>query len=188
MLTRRALFAAALLATHPARAADTGADEQTILEGVGVPASRARVLAHGLLDGTPTITIAFGADVAEGRRDLFAVIAAGRVAALEILSWQGYDGARLYTRVSGVPNDYRLRLERNASSPRGHGYRHEAWTDYLAWHAATPMTDAPVRPVLAETWQASLASQRRAMPALLAPNLRAIPPALLAACPPPRLG
>ena len=169
----------------PARAADMEAVAGAILDGIDVPAERARVLARFALGGTPALALAFAADLAEGTRDLLAVAAAGRVVALEVLSWRGTDGSRLYTRLSVVPDGRRLRLERSASAPRGPGYHREQWTDYLVWQEAGPMADAPVRPVLAGTWQARLAAQRAGMLATLAVGLRNVPPALVAACPPP---
>lgn len=169
----------------PAGAADMEAVEGAILGGIDLPAERARVLARFALGGAPAVALAFAADLPEGERDLLAVAAAGRVVALEVLSWRGADGSRLYTRLSVVPDGRRLRLERTASAPRGPGYRREQWTDYLAWQAAGPMADAPVRPVLAGTWQAGLAAQRAGVVATLAVGLRGVPPALIAACPPP---
>jgi len=169
-----------------ARAADEAEPACATLGGIGVPAGRARVLARFALGGAPAVALAFAADLPEGERDLLAVAAAGRVVALEVFLWRGADGSRLYTRLSAVPDGRRLRLERTASAPRGRGFRHEQWTDYLDWRKAGPMADAPVRPVLAGTWQAALAAQRADMLATLAVNLRAVPPALLAACPPPR--
>ena len=188
MFRRRLLVVLSALAWPGAvvRAADVEEAERATLGGVGVPAGRARVLAGFPLGGVPVQALAFAADLAEGTRDLLAVIAGGRVVALEVLIWHGADGSRLYTRLSVVPDGRRLRLERNASAPRGRGFRHEQWTDYLAWREAGPMADAPVRPVLAGTWQAALAAQRADMLAVLAVDLRAVPPALLAACPPPR--
>jgi hypothetical protein len=169
----------------PARAADGGAAESAALGGIDVPAGRARVLAAFPLGGATAAALAFAADLQEGTRDLFAVAAAGRVVALEVLSWQGTDGSRLYTRLAVVPDGRRLRLERTASAPRGRGFRREQWTDYLAWRESGPMADAPVRPVLAGTWQAGLAEQRAGVLATLAVGLRGVPPALIAACPPP---
>jgi hypothetical protein len=169
----------------PARAADVAGEESATLGGIGVPAGRARVLAAFPLGGSPAVALAFAADVAEGTRDLLAVVAGGWVVALEVLSWRGADGSRLYTRLSVVPDGRRLRLERTASAPRGRGFRHEQWTDYLAWQEAGPMADAPVRLVLAGTWQAGLAAQRAGVLASLAVGLRGVPPALIAACPPP---
>jgi hypothetical protein len=169
----------------PARAADGVAEENATLGGIGVPAARARVLAAFPLGGAPAVALAFAADLPEGTRDLLGVAAAGRVVALEVLSWHGADGSRLYTRLTVVPDGRRLRLERSASAPRGHGFRREQWTDYLAWQEAGPMADAPVRPVLAGTWQAGLAAQRAGVLATLAVGLRGVPPALVAACPPP---
>jgi len=169
----------------PARAADVEAVEGAILGGIDVPAGRARVLARFPLGGAPAVALAFAADPPEGERDLLAVAAAGRVVALEVLSWRGADGSRLYTRLSVVPDGRRLRLERSASAPRGRGFRREQWTDYLAWQDAGPMADAPVRLVLAGTWQAGLAAQRAGVVASLAVGLRGVPPALIAACPPP---
>jgi hypothetical protein len=169
----------------PARAADGGAEESATLGGIGVPAARARVLAAFPLGGARAVALAFAADLPEGTRDLLAVAAAGRVVALEVLSWRGADGSLLYTRLSVVPDGRRLRLERTASAPRGRGFRREQWTDYLAWREAGPMADAPVRPVLAGTWQAGLAAQRAGVLATLAVGLRGVPPALVAACPPP---
>jgi len=171
----------------PARAADMAAVAGTILDGIDVPAERARVLARFALGGAPAVALAFAADLTEGARDLLAVAAAGRVVALEVLSWRGADGSRLYTRLSVVPDGLRLRLERSASAARGHGYRREQWTDYLAWRDGGPMADAPVRPVLAGTWQAGLAAQRAGVAATLAVGLRGVPPALVGACPPPCL-
>ncbi len=169
----------------PARAADAMAAETATFGGIGVPAERARVLVAFPLGGATAVALAFAADLPEGTRDLFAVAAAGRVVALEVLNWQGTDGSRLHTRLSVVPDGMRLRLERTASVPRGRGFRREQWTDYLAWRDAGPMVDAPVRPVLAGTWQAGLAAQRAGVVANLAVGLRGVPPALVAACPPP---
>ncbi len=169
----------------PARAADAMAEETATFGGIDVPAERARVLAAFPLGGATAVALAFAADLPKGTRDLFAVAAAGRVVALEVLSWHGVDGSRLYTRLTVVPDGRRLRLERTASAPRGHGFRREQWTDYLAWRDDGPMVDAPVRPVLAGTWQAGLAAQRAGMAATLAVGLRGVPPALVTACPPP---
>ena len=187
MVRRRFLVFLSALAwsAAPAAAADMEAVEGTILGGIDMPAERARVLARFPLGGVAAVALAFAADLAEGARDLLAVAAAGRVVALEVLSWRGADGSRLYTRLSVVPDGRRLRLERTASAPRGHGYRREQWTDYLAWQDTGPMADAPVRPGLAGTWQAGLAAQRAGVLASLAVGLRNVPPALVAACPPP---
>lgn len=172
-------------ALAPARAADAVAQACTTLAGVAVPVGRGRLMANFSLGGTTASALAFAADLPEGVRDLVAVVAGGVVLALELLAWHGEDGSRLQTRLSAVPDRQRLRLERNASAPRGRGSRREDWTDYLAWQAGAPMADAPVRPVLAGTWQASLAAQRAEMRSMLVVGLRAVPPGLLARCPPP---
>ena len=192
MLPRRTLLALpllapALLGRPPARAAEPDGEARTMLGGIAVPAARARLLATPRLGGAPAAVLAFAADLETGERDLFAVVAQGRLVALDLLSWRGSDGGRLYTRLSAVPDGRRLRLQRVAACPRGRGWRREEWTDYLAWQEDGPMADAPVRPVLAGTWQAALAAQRQAVLALLAVGLRGVPPALLACCPPPRL-
>ena len=187
MLARRSFVVAALLAWPgaSARAFDVIEEEFTDLAGIGVPAQRVRMLATLKLGGTPVPVLGFAADVAEGVRDLFAVVANGRVVALEVLAWHGADGARLSTRLSAVTDGVRLRLERTASARWGKGTHHEEWIDYLAWQAEAPMADAPVRPVLAGTWQAALAAQRAAMRTMLAVGPRSVGPALIAACPPP---
>lgn len=202
MLHRRTLLARAALAccgpvcgwpgcgragdAAPAEAA-CAAPDCTTLAGIAVPAGRLRQLATFPLGTAQVVVLGFAADLPEGRRDLLAVASGGQVRALELLDWQGSDGARLQTRLSAVPDRQRLRLERSASAPRGRGRRHEDWTDYLAWQEGAAMVDAPVRPVLAGTWQAALAAQRADMRALLADGPRALPPGLLARCPPPRL-
>jgi hypothetical protein len=194
-LSRRSALAGALLAVLPGAARpvepgprDTGQDGARIeLAGVAVPARRARVLAAIRLGGIPAACLAFAADLPEGERDLLAVAAAGRVMAIDVLTWRGIDGSHLFTRLSAVPDGVRLRLERTASAPRERGVRREAWTDYLAWQAGAAMTDAPVRPVLAGTWQASLAEQRAAALALLTVPPNGVPAALVAALPAPHL-
>jgi hypothetical protein len=187
MLRRRSLMLLPLLAwpRARARAADLLPDARASLGGIEVPAERARQLAAFPLGGVPAAVLAFAADLAAGERDLLVVVAAGRLVALEVLMWRGTDGSRLYTRASAVSDGLRLRLERTASAPRGRGYYREQWTDYLAWQENGPMADAPVRPVRAGTWQAALATQRAGMRAALAVGLRSVPPALIAACPPP---
>ena len=191
MVSRRALLAFPLLGFLPPPA--SAADAATVsLGGILVPASRARLLANVRLGGEMVTVLAFAADLPEGERDLFVVAVPGRVAALDLLTWHGADGTRLHTRVSAVSDGVRLRLQRIASAPRGRGYRREEWIDYLAWQNTAPMLDAPVRPVLAGTWQAAQAAQRIATLALLAGasltgNLNTVSPALLAACPPPKL-
>jgi hypothetical protein len=195
MIRRRTLFALPLLADPllpspllagmavPARAAE---GDTTTLAGIIVPAGRARVLAMIPLGAATAWALGFAADLPEGGRDLVALAALGRVLALELLSWHGADGSRLQTRLSAVPDRQRVRLERLASAPRGRGYRHEEWIDYLAWQELAPMTDAPVRPVLAGTWQAALAGQRDCVRALLAGGPAWVAPELLACCPAPR--
>ena len=187
MISRRLLVALSLLADAdaPARATDATTEDYITLADIAVPAERARLLANFLLAGTAATALAFAADLPEGTRDLVAVAASGRVVALELLTWQGKDGSRLQTRLSAVPDHLRLRLERIATMPRGHGYRREQWIDYLAWQGEAPMADAPVRPVLAGTWQASLAAQRAGIRALLGTGPHDLPAALLASCPPP---
>jgi hypothetical protein len=200
-LSRRSVLKGAMLAglpgaarpAEPGRTASIGADlsndgPRTDLAGITVPAARARVLAIIRLGDVPAACLAFAADLPEGTRDLFAVAAAGRVTAIDLLTWRGTDGSRLFTRLSAVPDGCRLRLERTASAPRGRGVRREAWTDYLAWRAGGAMTDAPVRPVLAGTWQAALAEQRGSGLALLTEPPNGVPAALAAALPAPHLG
>lgn len=189
MILRRALLRVLPvlgLLRAPARAED-GPAAYTTLAGVSVPVGRARLLAEFPLGKADASALAFAADLPEGVRDLLAVAAGGKVLALEVLSWRGADGTRLQTRLSTVPDRQRLRLERMATAPRGRGYRREEWTDYLSWQEGGPMADAPVRPVLAGTWQASLAVQREAARALLAGGPAGVAPALLELCPPPRL-
>lgn len=193
MISRRRFFALPVLscavlagADPPARGADADAEECTSLAGTKVPSGRVRLLANFQLGGASASALAFSADIPEGSRDLFAVVAGGRVLALELLAWQGEDGSRLQTRLSAVPDRLRLRLERSASAPRGSGTRREEWTDYLGWRDESPMADAPVRPVLAGTWQAVLAAQRADIRSMLVVGLRGVPPALVARCPPPR--
>jgi hypothetical protein len=190
MLTRRIVIAILSLGcwSLPARGGDVIEEERTGLGGIAVPAARARVLARPRLGGTDACVLGFGADLPEGERDLFAVVVAGRVVALEVLSWRGLDGAHLSTHLSAVSDGVRLRLERTASARRGRLYRREAWIDYLAWRDAAPMADAPVRPVLAGTWQAGLAAQRADMRAILFVGPRDVAPALIAACPAPAFG
>jgi len=189
MLTRRIVIAILPLGcwSLPARGGDVIEEERTELGGITVPAARARVLARLKLGGTETCVLGFGADLPEGERDLFAVVAAGRVMALEVLAWRGTDGSRLSTHLSAVSDHVRLRLERTASARNGRSYRREAWIDYLGWQGAAPMADAPVRPVLAGTWQAGLAAQRAGMRAMLVVGPRDVGPALIAACPAPAL-
>lgn len=170
----------------PARAADIAVPEYTVLAGIAVPADRARLLATFPLGETTASALAFAADLPDGTRDLLVVTGLGLVLALELLSWLGEDGSRLQTRLSTVPDRQRLRLQRAASVPHGHGYRREDWTDYLAWQGAAPMADAPVRPVLAGTWQASLAAQRAGTRTMLVIGPRGVPPGLVASCRPPR--
>jgi hypothetical protein len=188
MIGRRLLLAFPILAWPPglSRAADGAAAEPVVLAGIAMPATRARLLATFPLAEATASALAFGADLPEGTRDLLAVTMAGRVLALELLAWHGTDGSRLQTRLSAVPDRQRLRLERTASAPRGRSYRRESWTDYLAWQGEAPMADAPVRPVLAGTWQAALAAQRADMVAILAGGRRDVSPELVASCPPPR--
>ena len=186
MFTRRSLlFVPGLAFSAPARAREVLEETRTTLAGVALPASRARKLAGPVLGGQTAFVAAFAADTEGGVRDLFAVVAAGRVVALEVLAWHGADESRLSTRLSVVNDGVRLRLQRDATARQGHGWRHEAWTDYLGWRDAEPMADCPVRPVLAGTWQAALAAERRAMQAVLTVGPRDIGPALVAACPVP---
>ncbi len=188
MIRRRTLVALPFLVCPGlagARAAEIVAADSITLADVTVPAGRARVVAIFPLGAATASALSFAADLPEGERDLLAVAAGGKVLALEVLAWRGKNGSRLLTRLSTVPDRQRLRLERMASAPHGHGYRHEEWTDYLAWQGEAPMADAPVRPVLAGTWQASLAAQRAGTRAMLVGGLHGVAPALLAACPPP---
>jgi len=189
MIARRTLLAVSLLGWPGtlARAGDVIEEARITLAGIEVPAVRARLLATVKLGGMPVAVLAFAADLADGVRDLFAVVAGGRVVALEVLAWHGTNGERLSTQVSAVSDRLRLRLQREASAPRGRGYRREQWTDYLGWQGAAPLADAPVRPVLAGTWQAALAAQRAEMRAVLTVGPRGVAPALVAACPPPVL-
>ena len=188
MINRRTLLAFPMLAGagSPARAADAVAQDTTTLVGVAVPAGRVRLLASFPLGAASASALAFAADLPEGRRDMVAVVAGGRVLALELLAWQGTDGSSLQTRLAAVPDHLRLRLQRLASAPRGRGRRNEEWTDYMAWQDDAPMADAPVRPVLAGTWQAALAAQRAEVRAMLMVGLRGVPQGLVARCPPPR--
>jgi hypothetical protein len=190
MSRRRALLAFPLLALvpQPGRTAETWDDgARTEMAGVLVPAARARAMAKVRLGNQEAAFLAFAADVPEGERELFAIAAGGRIIAIEVLSWRGNDGSRLFSRLSAVPDGRRVRLERTASAPRGRGVRHEAWTDYLACQPGAAMTDAPARAVLAGTWQAALAEQRAEILSLLAVNLSGIPTSLVAAVPPPHL-
>lgn len=187
MPTRRLLLAlsALVLWRAPLRGADLFAEPVEPLGGIVVPAERARVLAVAALGGTPSVLLAFGADTAAGQRDLLAVAAGGVLVALEPLIWRGTKGSRLTTRATFVPDGQQLRLQRIGTVPRGKGYHREDWTDYLTWTIGAPMRDAPVRPVLAGTWQAALSEQRAAMRAMLGVGLHSVPAALLAACPAP---
>ena len=187
MLHRRSLFALPALATFPALAAEPADETRTELAGVAVPGLRARLLVRLRLGEAEAVVLAFAADLPEGVRDLFAVVGGGIVVALEPLSWRGEDGARISTRLSAVPDRTRLRLERSAVAPRGRGWRREDWTDYLAWNGAAPMRDAPVRPVLAGTWQDGFAALRAEMRGLLVIGPRAVAQSLVAACPAPHL-
>jgi hypothetical protein len=183
-------MALAMLVALPAPAwtAETWDDGARVeLAGIFVPAARARLLARVRLGGEDAAFIAFAADLPEGERDLFVIAAAGRVMGIDILTWHGTDGSRLFSRIAAVPDGVRVRLERVGSAPRGRGVRREAWIDYLAWQANAAMTDAPVRPVLAGTWQAALAEQRVHSLGLLAVPLRSVPAALVGALPAPYL-
>jgi hypothetical protein len=192
MIPRRSLCAAAaatLFATSAARArpADDAAPALISLGGIAVPNLRARLLARLPLGDATTAALAFGADLPEGSRDLLALAAGGRVVALEPLIWQGTDGSRLYTHLSAMPDQRHLRLRHSAGVPLAHGFYHEQWTDYLLWQSGGPLADAPVRPVLATSWQALLARQRAAIIALLRHHpWGAVTEDLLAACPPLR--
>ena len=186
--TRRALLLLPVLArlAVPARAGDPVEEASIRLGGVRVPADRARLVATVPLGPSQAALVAFAADLPEGLRELVVVTDGTRVLALELLAWRGEDGSRLQTRLSAVTDRQRLRLERGAAAPRGRGIRREDWTDYLRWQPEGPMLDAPVRPVLAGTWQEGLAAQRANMRVMLLPGLHGVPPGLIAACPPPR--
>ncbi len=184
-----AALAAAALSPAAARAGSPGGStpELVPLGGIAVPRLRARLLARLPLGPSGVAAVAFGADVVDGSRDLLALVSEGQVMALEPLSWQGEDGSRLYTGVSALPDRRRLRLRRSASAPLGHSFRHEEWTDYLLWQDRRPLADAPVRPVLAASWQALLAGQRATVIAALRSRAwTAVDADLLAFCAPPR--
>ncbi len=202
LLPRRRLLPLALApllapAPTPARAADDlGAETPGVsLGGLQVPASRARLLSTGTMNGTEVSLVTFAAEPPHGALDLLVLGANGWVLALEPLSWSsvesGPGGERLYTRPSLVSDHLHLRLERSATVPLPGGggtrFRHESWTDYLLWSGGGLLRDAPVRSPLPGTCQAALARTRLALRRMISVGLHGVPAALLEACPLPAL-
>jgi hypothetical protein len=183
LLSRRELLtAAALLVVRPAAAAHmalepSGDDQVTLrIDGIGgaitVPRERARIAFAVPIASREVAGIAFAADPAGASLDLVALCGWDgtwlRILGLEILSYAGADGARLASRFAGVGDRTRLRIERTASVPRPRlPLRWESWTDLLAWRDQAPLADAPVRPPLPGTRQATLAAARANLIALI---------------------
>lgn len=91
-----------------------------------------------------------------------------RLLGLEVLRWRGAAGAHLETRFAAVSDRRRIRLARIASRPIDPlRWQRAEWTDYLAWQPPG-LADAPPRPPLPGTWQASLSERRHATLAWLA--------------------
>jgi hypothetical protein len=152
---------------------------------VSVPASGARLAMMLPIAGRDVAGVAFGADTARGPGELLALIgwdfAGLRVLGLEVLSFTGVDGTALSARFSGVGDQTRLRVERIASVPAGPGKRREQWTDYLLWRDGGVLTDAPVRPAIAGSWQARLAAARAQVATMLAAGTTRVTAEMVAA-------
>ena len=137
------------------------------LEGaVHVPLGRARIAAILPIADRDIACVAFADDPPAGNGDLDLLALIGwdgaglRVLGLDVLHWTGLDGSLLNCRIAGVGDRSRLRLAREATGATAHPRRWEQWTDYWQWTNAASLHDAPVRPPLADTWQARLAQAR----------------------------
>lgn len=140
------------------------------------PRRRARVLAVLRLRLIDVTCLGFAHDTGDAVQDVLALVGPGaRLLAVERLSWRG-DRAELSTRVTLMPDRVHIALQRAAGRYQG-AWRRQAWTDYLV---ATDgrLVDAPPRPVLAGTWQDTLALERRATAAIVQGRHRAEPAAL----------
>jgi hypothetical protein len=187
------LLAAPLLAGEAARADEEFPTDRVTVEGLDVPASGTRILGQGTMaKDTPHPTqvylVGFSADPPEGELDLMVLGCNGWVLALEPLRWRGPHGEILHTRPTLISDWRHLRLERDASVPRGRTHYHESWTDYLLWTDGGVMRNDPVRTPLPGTLQAALAPTRAAMAGLISVGLHGVPPALLRDCPLPDFG
>lgn len=159
---------------------------QGLAGAVAVPQSRARIAFVLPIAGRDVAGIAFAADTPDTTTDLVALVgwdgAMLRILGLEVLKSSGPDGARLSSRFAGVGDRTRLSITRTAANPRpGLPKRWESFTDYLAWHALSPLADAPVRAPLPGTRQAALSAVRATVIGLLSPPCQAVGPDLLAA-------
>lgn len=195
-VSRRTLFtAAALLIARPAAAAHMAlepvGDDQVAFRIDGIdgaitlPAARARIAFALPIAGRDVAGVAFAADP-PGGLDLVALCgwdgACLRLLGLEILSYAGADGASLASRFAGVGDRTRLRIERTGSVPRLRlPLRWENWTDLLAWRDQAPLADAPVRPPLAGTRQATLAAARARVSSILETPCQAVTATMISA-------
>lgn len=189
VITRRALFAAPLLAAPapvPPPAPEAALRPGTrsgltftplpherlafhaagLAPAIALPAPRARLAGLLPLAGRQVAMLAFAADPsAASRLDLMALVgwdgARLRVLALEVLRWQAPDGAALDTRVRASSDRMRVELRRDAGAPRGgRPWLRESWIDLLAWQEGGPLRDAPRRAPVPGTFQSRLAAAR----------------------------
>ena len=143
------------------------------------PALRAALVAKLPMRAGPVFALRFGWDVGDATQNLLALISPdGGVLALERLFWQR-GRASFFTRCAMRPDRTHLELERAAMLPSG-GIRHESWTDYLKRDAAG-LHDAPARPVLDGTLQATLSAERKRLAVFTATRPATIPAQMLAA-------
>ena len=157
-----------------------------------LPAPRARLVAILSLTDRDAAMLAFAADTADRRTDLFALVlwtdSGLRIGALDALGMRAAGGAHLTTRLSAHVDGTGLRLERDAAAPRGSlAWRRESWTDYLAWNADGVLIDRPPRPSPPETWQHAFTAWRRQVIAELDRGCTDVSGALADLCQPPVL-
>ncbi len=135
------------------------------------------VLGMGPLAALEPVAV-IGFATAAGQDWLAFVDAQARLLALEPHNWRGPDGESLTTLVAMLPDRRNITLQRSAAR-HSVVWRRETWTDYLRAENGA-LVDAPPRPVLAGTWQHTLAARRAALAALLRPTRKSITPDLLA--------
>jgi len=166
------------------------------VEGLILPATRARILARLALGGHPLAAIGFAWDQADGAVgdpaaiDLVAFVAFDRsepprLLALELMTYANPatsdpGSLRLDTRVTATSDGARIRLARNAACYRSPTLvTRSAWIDYLAWNDGGPLADAPIHPPPPGSIAAELASRRARVRIALAAPVAEITPALL---------
>ena len=143
------------------------------------PPGRARLVAVLRLRLMDITVIAFAADPLGGTQDLLAFVAPdGTLLALERHSWTSQNEDAFGTGCSMLPDRTNIALERHAAR-REQKWRREGWTDYLRMEQGG-LVDAPVRTVLAGTWQSALARERQQCAAMLPAGQHGVPGRLLA--------